>query len=362
MKRISIFLLAAVVAASSLISCEKDVPVANNAAQKSFSATAVTDMTPNYVYTLAGNSFYIDQKDGIGDQARFYVLDQMVADDGYLYVLDDPLIRRVKISERAVTTLAGSGYGESRDGLGKQATFSALQAITLSPDGNLYVVDNGKVRKVTKEGLVTTIAGKTRGGYRDGPVETATFGRLISIAACEDGALYVIEDRGVYPELDFRIRKISRAGVVSTLTKDPVVTSSGPWNIQSLAVLNKTIYAAGNGIYKISAKGDVTVVKKDINVTYNSLLPLADGTFFIASDNQIKKVSANGTVSVVAGVPVNDIYAAPSEGPADSVDLHDPSGIALYNNVLYISVHPRVGLPGSDEYQQGSVIQMMALP
>lgn len=215
---------------------------------------------------------------------------------------------------------------------------------------------------ITKEGLVTTITGKATGGYQDGPIATATFGRLISIAACEDGAIYVIEDRSVFPGIDFRIRKISRAGIVSTLTKEPVVTSSGPWNIKSLAVLNKTIYAAGTGIFKISSKGNVSVVKKDVTVNYNSLLPFADGSFLIASDNQIKKVSANGTVSVVAGVPVTDIYAAPGEGPADSVDLHDPSGIAFYDNVLYISVHPRVGLPGSDEYQQGSVIQMMAFP
>lgn len=362
MKKMYVFLLAAVAAASTLISCEKELPAGNNAVQESSKATAVTEMTPNYVYTLAGNSFYMNQNNGVGDQAGFFEVGQMVADDGYLYVIDEPLLRSVKISERAVTTLAGSGWGESRDGLGRQATFSSPTAIALGPDGNLYIAEGGKVRKVTKEGRVTTVAGKFPGGYRDGPIETALFGRLISIAVCEDGAIYVIEDRSVFPGTDFRIRKISRAGMVSTLTKSPVGTPSAPWNIKSLAVLNKTIYAAGTGIFKISSKGTVTTVKKDITVNYNSLLPLPDGSFLIASDNQIKKVSANGTVTVVAGVPIHDVYAAPTEGPADSVDLHDPSGIALYKNVLYIGVHPRVGLPGSNEYQQGSVIQMMALP
>lgn len=179
---------------------------------------------------------------------------------------------------------------------------------------------------------------------------------------CEDGAIYVLEDRSVFPGADFRIRKISRAGMVSTLTKGPVGTPSASWNVNSLAVLNKTIYAAGTGIFKISSKGTVTTVKKDIAVNNDSLLPLADGSFLIARENQIKRVAANGAVSVVAGVPIHDIYAAPTEGPADSVDLHEPSGIALYENVLYIGVHPRVGLPGSNEYQQGSVIQMIALP
>lgn len=362
MKKMYVFLLATVSVASTLLSCEKEVPAANNAVQDFSNATAVTGLTPNYVYTLAGNSFYMNQNDGVGDQAGFFEVGQMVADDGYLYALDEPLIRKVKISERAVTTLAGSGWGESRDGLGREATFSSPSAIALGPDGNLYIAEGGKVRKVTKEGRVTTVAGKFPGGYRDGPIETALFGRLISIAVCEDGAIYVLEDRSVFPGADFRIRKISRAGMVSTLTKGPVGTPSASWNINSLAVLNKTIYAAGTGIFKISSKGTVTTVKKDITVNYNSLLPLAGGSFLIASDNQIKKVSPNGTVSVVAGVPIHDIYAAPTEGPADSVDLHEPSGIALYENVLYIGVHPRVGLPGSNEYQQGSVIQMMALP
>jgi hypothetical protein len=362
MKKMYVFLLAAVSTASTLLSCEKDVPVANNAVQQSSNATAVTGLTPNYVYTLAGNSFYLNQNDGVGDKAGFYVLGQMVADDGFLYALDEPLIRKINISDRTVTTLAGKEWGDSRDGLGPQAVFKSPSAIALAPDGNLYVSEFSKIRKVTKEGRVTTIAGMDARGHRDGPAKTALFQRPISIAVCEDGAIYVIDDQSQWPGTDFQIRKISREGVVSTLTKGPVGTPSSPWKIESLAVQNKTIYAGGDGIFKISSKGTVTTVKKDITVKYNSLLPQADGSFLIASDNQIKKVSANGTVSVVAGLPVHDIYAAPTEGPADSVDLHDPSGIALYKNVLYIAVHPLVGLPGSDEYQQGSVIQMMALP
>lgn len=362
MKKMYVFLLAAVVVASTLLSCEKELPAGNNAVQESSKATAVTEMTPNYVYTLAGNSFYLVQKDGVGDQAVFFVLGQMVADDGYLYALDEPFIRKVKISDRSVTTLAGSGGGESVDGLGRQAVIPSPRAIALGPDRNLYVAEFCKIRKVTKEGRVTTVAGMDVRGYRDGPAATALFRRPISIAVCEDGAIYVIDDQSVFPGNDFRIRKISRAGMVSTLTKGPVGTSSAPWIIKSLAVLNKTVYAAGIGIFEISSKGKVTTVKKDIDVRYNSLLALADGSFLIANENQIKKVSANGTVSVVAGLPIHDIYAAPTEGPADSVDLHDPSGFTLYKNVLYIGVHPLVGLPGSNEYQQGSVIQMIALP
>lgn len=36
------------------------------------------------------------------------------------------------------------------------------------------------------------------------------------------------------------------------------------WNIGSLSVLNKTVYAAGTGIFKLSSKGKVTTIKQGI--------------------------------------------------------------------------------------------------
>jgi hypothetical protein len=64
----------------------------------------------------------------------------------------------------------------------------------------------------------------------------------------------------------------------------------------------------------------------------------------------------------VVGIPFTDLYAKPAEGPADSVDLHHPYGFTLYNNVLYIPVHPAFPELESPYSQQGHVIQMMALP
>ncbi len=79
-------------------------------------------------------------------------------------------------------------------------------------------------------------------------------------------------------------------------------------------------------------------------------------------DTYLQKVPASGNVSVFAGTPVTDKYGKPTEGPADSVDLHSPSGFTLYNNILYIAVHPHLAAPESPSLQQGHVIQMIALP
>jgi hypothetical protein len=363
MKRMYIILLAALGTVTTILSCKKELATVSSTVQKSDNPTSFTDFKPNYVYTLAGNPDKYNHSDGIANQAGFVNLAKLVADDGYLYALDLPCIRKIKIIDGTVTTLAGDSSGtQSRDGLKQEAGFLSPTSIALGPDGNIYVSEYFKVRKVTKEGKVTTIAGSKR-GYKDGPAKTAQFIRLTSIAVCNDGTIYVIDDQSGGLDNKCKIRKISPTGVVSTLTSGPTGTaSSSPWAISSLSYSNGTLYAAGTGIFKISSKGVVTTVKKDITVFDDSLLPLDDGSFFIARNNQVQRVSANGSVSVFAGIPVTDIHTRPTEGPADSVDLHTPSGFTLYNNILYIPVHPHLAALESQYSQQGHVIQMIAVP
>jgi hypothetical protein len=360
MKRICVMVLAALSMAATLLSCKKEIPTVDQAKPGLADLKSLAALQPNYVYTLAGNPDKADHIDGIGDQAGFINLTQLVADGGYLYGLDDLVIRKIKISDRTVTTLAGSHGGDPKDGQGKEAVFARLSSIALAPEGNFYIADYLRVRKVTKAGMVTTVAGSTW-GYQDGPVRTAKFKNLISITVCKDGTIYVIDNVGPTDRDDFKIRKISTSGMVSTVTSGP---SDTPWDIRALGLSpNGTVYAAGTGIFKVTSKGKVTTVKKDIPVFYNSLLPLDDGGFLIASTNQIKKVSAAGNVSVFAGIPVTDRFAKPTEGPAASVDLHTPEGFAVDNKILYFSVHPDFVKDVVPPYTQyGHVIQMIKFP
>jgi hypothetical protein len=358
MKKMYTLALAALWMAIASSSCKKDSSGEKGLNTASGELTFNAALQPFYVYTLAGNPDNNDQfnGDGKGDQAGFQNLSQLLAKDGYLYALDEYVIRKIKISDSTVTTFAGNLLGgDSRDGLKEQASFLQPTSIAMGPDGNIYVAEYFKVRKVSKEGMVTTIAGSTL-GYQDGLAKTAKFGRLTGIGVCKDGSIYVF-DNDIH-----QIRKISTSGVVSTFTSGgPSGTASRFWDFDSISINSKgKIYASGAGIYSVGPKGVVTTIQKAIQVVGSGLLAFDDATLLISTNNQIQKVSANGSVTPFAGVAFSRPFQRPAEGPADSVDLLTPTGFTIENNVLYFAVHP--GTKGPDlPVAQGHVIQMMPL-
>jgi hypothetical protein len=103
----------------------------------------------------------------------------------------------------------GGGYA---DGPARVARFNWPMGLTTGVDGDVYVADseNHCIRRITSAGFVSTFSGKPGvSGHADGPRETATFVLPTGIAMDGKGDLYVA-DR-------FGIRKISRFGYVSTI-------------------------------------------------------------------------------------------------------------------------------------------------
>lgn len=154
-------------------------------------------------------------RDGPILQARFadpYGI--AVAPDGTRYVADagdNNRIRRIG-SDGVVVTLAGSQEGFA-DGVGAVAQFDTPSGLALDDAGNLYVADTGNhsIRKVTPQGVVSTLAGTGVAGFRDGPGAQAQFNGPIGVAVDGAGNVYVAD---TYND---RIRKIGRDGVVATL-------------------------------------------------------------------------------------------------------------------------------------------------
>ena len=173
----------------------------------------IRKITPDgTVTTLAGNDEdgYVD---GLGAASRFDCpYDVAVDDDCNVYVAECLNYRIRKVTPAGqVTTLAGSGDEGHADGLGTAASFSCLVAIAIDRAGTLYVCDHHRVRKITPEGSVTTLAGQEQSGRADGLGAAASFSSPRSLTVDAVGNLYVAD---TYSHL---IRKVTPEGQVTTL-------------------------------------------------------------------------------------------------------------------------------------------------
>lgn len=142
-----------------------------------------------------------------------------VDDAGNLYIAAGTRVQKITPSTLANTTLAtvanttlagtiSSGYV---DGTGAAARFKGVQGVAVGKDGTVYVADafDNRIRKITAAGVVTTLAGSGVAGFADGSGTAAKFNGPTKIAVDGSGTVYVLDKS--------RIRKITPAGVVTTL-------------------------------------------------------------------------------------------------------------------------------------------------
>lgn len=178
--------------------------------------------------------------DGTGRASKFNTPLGVARDgDGNLYVADSKNHRIRKMTpELVVTTIAGSGTAGGADGTGTAAQFNEPSGLALDGAGHLVIAEakGYRVRKMSlATGVVTTLAGSGSAGFADGRGTSARFRTLGGVAVDADGFVYVA-DYG-----NHRIRRISPTGSVVTLAgdgtagfADGVRTSSrfhGPWGI-----------------------------------------------------------------------------------------------------------------------------------
>ncbi len=143
--------------------------------------------------------------------------DVAVDASGNIYIADQYAnCVRMVTADGKIWTLAGDGVaGFSGDGgPAYQARLRNPQAVELDRAGNLYIADSGnyRIRKIDRSRIITTVAGIGKPGYSgDGGSATSAHLSASDLTFDRDGNLY-IADMG-----NKRIRRISSEGVITTV-------------------------------------------------------------------------------------------------------------------------------------------------
>lgn len=278
--------------------------------------------TSGQVTTFAGSN-EVGYVDGSANLARFNSIIGIVVDaSDNLYVTDAGNNRIRKISPTGiVTTIAGTSYSGSTNGAANVATFDSPTGIAIDLAGNLYISDNGNniIRKISTNGFITTIAGSGVAGYVDGKGTGARFNSPNGLCIDAAGNIYVADGN------NFRIRKISIDGIVSTLAGNgvPVVidgfgTSASLTNPNGIAIdASNNLYVGNEVLRKISPSGQVTTIAGSgrvgsvdgigTNASFSTIEGIcfdSNGVIYLAdfSNNKIRTICPNnGQVSTLAG-------------------------------------------------------------
>ena len=272
-----------------------------------FNASAPGQSNPLYAWrNLTGQPGGNGDADGAGSAARFFNPSGVAVDGaGNLYVADagNNTIRKVT-ANGMVTTLAGSaGQFGSADGTNSTALFNNPSGVAVDGSGNVYVADagNNTIRKVTSSGLVTTLAGNAgQPGSANGTNNTALFNDPSGVAVDGAGNVYVA-DAG-----NNTIRKVTTNGVVTTLAGTAGLSGS------SDGTNNTALFFYPSGV-AIDGAGNLYVADLD--------------------NNTIRKVTPLGVVTTVAGLAQFDHFGNPIGGSANgtgtNAQFNFPSGVAV---------------------------------
>lgn len=231
------------------------------------------------ITTVAGGG---NPPDGLGDglpatdASLGTVLDVAIAPEGGFYLLEENRVRKVGPDGRIATVAGNGSFGFSGDrGPAIQAQLSYASGITVSPKGELYIAEgNNRVRLVSRNGIIMTVAGTGIPGYSGdgGEADKAQLSYPYDVAIGSDGSIYVTEQVN---HIIRRIQSFNTSGSTAPVT-----------------VVFKVANNTGNGIQKIevdfdgNGSVDFTTTSPDAPIYYLYQSPGAYLAKFTVTDSQ----------------------------------------------------------------------------
>lgn len=295
------------------------------------------------VTTLAGNG-EIGSDDGPDTTARFFAPFGLTTDaDGNIIVADAANNKIRKITPGGlVSTIAGDGTPGAKNGAGNTAQFNFPRGVAIDNAGNILVADAGNnlIRKITPAGVVSTVAGDGTDGFADGQGILAKFNFPIDLVVDATGNIFLTDGN------NSRVRKITPQGLVSTLGN---VFAGFPEGIDIDGAGNLYIAnVAHHVIQKMTPQGVLTTIAGNSVPGFvdgpaavaqftnpEGIAIDANGNLFIGdlSNSAIRKVTPAGEVSTVAGISPGF-----RNGVASIAKFNNPSGVAVdKNGIIYVA-------------------------
>ncbi len=218
-------------------------------------------------------------------------------------------VRKVSLDGK-ITTVAGNGTAgfSGDDGPALSAALNFPAGLCIDPEENLYIADrnNHRIRKVDKKGIITTVAGNGKpefGGDGSKAVEASL--HFPSDIACRNSGELIFSDRS-----NSRIRKIDRKGIIHTIAGMGPPDFGGDYGMATDALLK---YPFG---IELDKKGNLYIADR--------------------GNNRIRMIRPDKTIITLAG-DGNHFFSG-DYGPAQQASLAYPTDVVMDDDGnLYIA-------------------------
>ena len=277
---------------------------------------AICFAQPGYINTIAGNG--TNGFSGDGGPALSAQIGQalgLCADNaGNVYFSDGDHHRVRKISTSGIITTIAGGGALTTDGIPATSASLNLTAggdMTINAQGDLYLIDDSRIRKVDHvTGIITTVAGTTTTGFSGdgGPATSAQLSYPSGIYIDATGNLFIGDQN------NHRVRKVNTSGIINTY--------------------------AGNGNSGYSGDGGpATAANVD---SPDGLCTDAAGNLYFADryNYRIRRVdNITGIITTYAGSGNSGFYG--DGGPATSAKFAEPSDVCMdgFGNLYIADFH-----------------------